>query len=199
MTQALPVAFYLNDVDGEGGRRGALGLSLSTSELEARMADAHARGVLETSVAAQADLDAALARQSAQADQKLKSERQKWCDEEGNRIAGLVARSFEDLEQRLAAQVAQILKPFLAEEVRVRAISQLSTTLNDMLSKGDGAALSVSGPYDLLEAIKSRLTSDSDAVHFVHDDGPNVRLTANETILEARISAWTSAIQGDSA
>lgn len=200
MTHALPVAFYLNDVDGDVARRGPAGLSFaSASDIEARIADAHARGVLEGRAAAQVDTDAALARQTAQAEQKLKAERQKWCDEEGQRLGGQLTRSLEDLEQRMAAQIAQILRPFLAEEVRTRAMVQLSATLNDMLSKGDYAAISVSGPYDLIEAIKSRLKGDGEAIAFTEGEGPNVTITADETILEARIGAWTGAIQGDGA
>lgn len=201
MTNTLPVAYYLNDVDGEPPRRGPRGMSAfgSTSDIEARIADAHARGVLEGQAAGQVETDAALARQAGDAARALKTERERWSEAEGARLSGLVMDALADLEQRIAEQVARCLKPVLTDGIRLRTVEQLSSTLNDLLRKGEYVAISISGPEDLLAAVKARLGAQHAGLTFAPSDSADLVVSADETILETRIAAWSAEIHGDDA
>lgn len=201
MTHALPVAYYLKDLSGDGtGRmgRGLPGGPDGASEVEKRITDAHALGVLEGRAAAQVENDKALAAQAAQFERKLAAERQKWSADQGARLGEAVARTMQDLEQRLADQVARVLKPFLAERIQKKAAENLALCLNGMLSKGEYAKVTISGPGDLLSAVEAKLGT-FDGISFVTTEGADVIVSADETILETRIGAWAEAIEEDSA
>ncbi len=196
MTTALPVAYYLRELNGDTERRGGRAMAAGgVSESDVLIADAHARGVLEGQAAAQVELDAALAQQQASFDQKLATERQKWAVEQGTHLSELIAAAFEDVEQRFAERVGSILKPFLGESVRAKALEELSASLNLMLAKGEYAKIAISGPKDLLSALEARLGDRHAGVTFVESDGVDVAVSADGTIIETQIGAWTEAIQ----
>lgn len=192
MRAALPVAYYLRDLSGEPAQRGD-----GTSEMEIRVQDAHARGVLEGRAAAQAEHDADLAGQIALFEQKLAAERQRWSTEEGVHLGDLIATAMDDLERRIAEQVSRILRPVLAEEVRNRAVARLAQELSGMLAKGDYAKITVSGPRDLLDALEVRLAGGRGGLSFVAADTADLVVSADDTILETRIGAWVRALDED--
>jgi hypothetical protein len=201
MTNTLPVAYYLNDVDGEPPRLGPRGISAfgNASEIEARIADAHARGLLESQAAAQVEMDLALARQAAEFAQALKKAREQWAENESGRLSGLVEDALAGIEQRIADQVARCLKPVLTDGIRDKAVSQLSSTLGDLLRKGEYVAISISGSEDLLASLKTKLGVEKSGLVFTPSDSTDLAVSADETILETRIAAWAAEIHGDDA
>lgn len=200
MTSALPVAFYLRELSGDTDRpSGGRGLTAGgASESEAMLAEAHARGHLEGRAAAQIEHDADIAKQLALFDQKLAAERQTWAAKQGAHLGELIATAFEDIEQRVAQRVGEILKPLLHDKIRLKAIEDLSNSLSIMLTKGDYVKIAVSGPQDLLSAVEKRLGSQFAGVTFAATEGVDLTVNADETIIETRIGAWTEAIEKDS-
>jgi hypothetical protein len=196
MTNALPVAYYLKDLSGDPSGRGGRGIGGDSSDVEKRISDAHALGILEGRAAAQVEMEKALASQAAQFERKLTSERQKWSADQGARLGELVAMAMQDVEQHIADQVGQVLKPVVSERIRGKAVEDLVLALNGMLAKGDYAKITITGPGDLLSPIEARL-NDHAGVSFVIADGVDVSVSADETIVETRISAWVEAIEED--
>lgn len=196
---ALPVAYYLKELSGEPSRRGrgagAFG-SEEASDIDFQIKEAHQRGLVEGRAAAQAEHEAAVAALAASFEEKLAAERQKWAAEQGAHLGERIAASIEDLEQRIADAVSEILKPVLREEVRVKAVEELSRTLETLLSKGDYAKIVVSGPADLIAAMEARLAGDDASLSFVAAEGADINVSADETILATRIGAWADAIAG---
>jgi hypothetical protein len=201
MTHALPVAYYLKDLSGDGTGRAGRGLPGAgpdgTSDIEKRIGEAHALGVLEGRAAAQADHDKALAQQAAQYESKLAAERQKWSADQGRRLGEALAKAMQDIEQRIADQVARVLKPFVSERIKKKASEELALCLNGMLAKGEYAKVTISGPGDLLSAVEAKLGT-FDGISFVTTEGVDVTVSADETIVETRIGAWAEAIEEDS-
>jgi hypothetical protein len=64
------------------------------------------------------------------------------------------------------------------------------------LAKGEFAKLVVSGPEDLLAGLRQNFDGKVANVSFVPAAGCELRIAADETILETRIEAWAEAIQG---
>lgn len=195
---ALPVAHYLRELSGEPSRRGR-GLSGAggDTDLESRVGEAHALGVLEGRAAAQVEQDQRLAQQQAAFDQKLAAERQKWAAEQGVVLGELLVTQLRDIEDRIAGQVSRVLKPVVADHVRGRAVDELSRMLEGMLAKGDYAKVTVSGPEDLLGPVEARLSGLGVGVNFVPAEGVDLVVSADETILETRIGSWVQAIDGE--
>jgi hypothetical protein len=198
---ALPVAQYLKDLSGEAVR----GRGRSSSELAAeaakgadavaRLAEAYGRGLAEGKAAAKAEFDEKLAQQSKVADERLALERERWAAEEGGRLANLIASHLGALEARIGDQVARVLKPVFIAEVQRRAVAELASTLESLMSHGEFGKLTVSGPEDLLKMLSAQLNVKIGNVVFNPASGCDLHLSADQTVLETRIGAWAGAIQ----
>lgn len=197
---ALPVAYYLKELSGEVSRRGGRALGAfghdGASDIEAQLEEAHARGVLEGRAAAQAEFSAAAEAQAAASEQKLASERQTWASDEGQRLGGLISAGLDDLEQRISNVVGEVLKSFLSEQAKDKAVTELAQSLREMVSKGDYAKIVVSGPADLIEAMEKQIDTGRGGVSFVASSGSDLTVSADETILATRIGAWIDVIKG---
>jgi hypothetical protein len=160
------------------------------------MAEAYGRGLAEGKAAAQAEFDEKLARLSKAAEEMLAAERERWVAEEGGHLAGLIATHLAELEARIGDQVAQVLKPMFSAEVQKRAVAELASTLESLVSNGEFSKLTVSGPEDLLKMLSARLNVKIGNVAFTPAPGCDLHLTADQTVLETRIGAWARAIEG---
>jgi len=201
MTTALPVAFYLKELSGEPARRGARPPAGAdgTSDLEVQINEAHARGILEARAAAQVELDAALAKQAASFDAKLVAERKKWAAVQSVALADQIAARMLDIETQVSDCVSRLLEPLLAEQIRSKAVQELEAALRGMLTKGEYAKITISGPEDLVSTMETRLGESHHGLSFVASDSIDLSVIADDTILETRISAWIDAIKEDGA
>jgi hypothetical protein len=199
---ALPVARYLKELasDARGARSSELAAEASkNADAVARMAEAYARGLAEGKAAAQAEYEEGLARQQAHSEEKLAAERERWASQEGARLADLVVAGLRKLESRIADQVAQILKPVFEAQVQRRAVAELATALEGLLSNGDLGRLTVSGSEELLHMLSAQLNVKIANVTFNPSQASDLQIAVDETVLETRIAAWARAIQGDKA
>ncbi len=195
---ALPVAFYLKDLSADAPRRRGAGAmdAEDASDLDFRIREAHARGVLEGRAAREAEQEAEAAAQAQAYAQQLVAERQAWAADEGERLGVLLAGAIADLERRVSDLVSEVLKPVLEAQVRTRAVDALTRTLNDMLSKGTYARVAITGPADLLARIEARLAAGPAGVSFVAGAEVDVTVNADDTVLATEIGAWADAISG---
>lgn len=195
---ALPVAFYLKELSGEAPRlrgSGAFGAE-DAADLDFRIKEAHARGVAEGRAAALGEHEAATQANAAAFDQKLVSERQAWAAEQGDRLAAQISAGLETVERRISDLVSETLKPILREQIRVRAVEELSRSLALMLSKGEYAKIAVSGPADLVDRMKTAIAPDHAGLSFAEAAGVEVTVSADDTILATQIEAWVGALSG---
>lgn len=197
---ALPVAYYLKELSGEQPRqvwRGLLASAEAKSDHDVELSEAHARGVLEGRAAAQVEFDSVTATRAVAFEQKLAAERQKWAADEGERLSLMISSGMADLENRISGLVSEVLRLFVGDRVRGKAIDELSQTLNTMLTKGEYAKVIVSGPVDLTTEVERRLNANLAGVTFVEADGVDLVVNADDTILATRIGAWLEAIGDD--
>ena len=198
MTAAFPVRHYLTEISGDPARSkddaGRMGRDARV-DAEARIEEAHTRGVLEGRSAADVEYAALLVAKDAAFEERLASERQKWAAEEGARLGELLAAGLLNVERRIGEQVGRILKPVFADEVRRAAVSALSQTLRDMLGNGAYARIVVSGPPDLLSALEARVGQVDAALSFVTSERVDLVVHADETVLETRIGAWSKFLE----
>jgi hypothetical protein len=195
---ALPVAHYLRDLNGDLPRGAAarLGGGDSESDIEQRIEEAYIRGVLEGRAAAQSEYGEKIQRQTESAEKHLKSERERWVADEAGRLSSLIGGSLEGIGTRVAEQVARILKPFLGEKAKQRAMGELMSALDALLLKGEYSKISVLGPEDLIGAVRSHLGGRADGIAFlVSERACDISVTADEIILETRIGSWLKAIE----
>jgi hypothetical protein len=99
------------------------------------------------------------------------------------------------IEESIANSLANVLEPFLVAELRRQAIDELALIMRGLMSQEDGMTLEVSGPDDLLAALRERLAGDGLKVRFAAAEGSDVRVHADQTIIETRLGIWLAKVK----
>lgn len=160
--------------------------------LATRLAAAFAEGEEAGRAAAEAEHQQELAEFHATADARLAEERQRWAEEEGDRLAASLDTASKEIEARIGAQLVNVLTPFLSERLRERMVQDLSAVISEMLTTGAHLRLRISGPGDLLARLGELLGSDQKVIEWSADEGPEIRVIADETLIETDIGRWIS-------
>jgi hypothetical protein len=166
--------------------------------LAQRIEEAYARGLAEGRSAAEAEALARLEEQAAAMEQGLAAARAAWCAEEAPRLAEQIATAIRDMEERLAQATERVLRPFLAQAVRERAMGELKALIDELLQTSPGLTLEIAGPEDLLGDLRATLPAVA-AVSFVAGAATDVQVKAGASIIETRIAAWLKDSVGQAA
>lgn len=126
--------------------------------------------------------------------ERRKAEREAWTRDEADRLASVLMEAAIELESRLSAAIAPVLLPLLEASVAQRALDDLQALMVPLLEREDRPVLKISGPEDLVEALRQRL-GDPPACVFEPSDLPDVRVVAGETVLETQIKEWVQRLK----
>jgi hypothetical protein len=154
------------------------------------LADAHDRGFRDGAAAARAEFEQLRADDAAAHELRLVEERQRWSEQESDRLATEIAAGLQRIEAELATGVARALAPFVAEQVRRTAVDELSQTLTALLADGGARTMVVHGPRDLVERLRPKLAPYAASVQFETTAAADILVTTGETIVETQITAW---------
>ena len=158
--------------------------------------EAYVRGVEDGKAAVEAEIAARLEEQKATFERDLVVARQSSCLEQGARIADQIQAAIGELEGRITDSTERVLRPFLDQAIRVQAIVELRATLQELVGKTPGITLEISGPEDLLAAVRASLPASSATVSYIANEACDVQVKAGASILETRIAAWLNQIEG---
>ncbi len=195
---ATPAAKYLTEF-GPGANRSALafvGRSIGHADDEAaRIAEAHASGVESGKATALASIEAKLEEQRTQFARQLEAERAVWAKQEGQRLGAQLTAGLGTLEAQIGDATARVLAPFLDAQLCRQAVAGLRAELDVLLAKDAGLSVSIAGPEDLLEALRKDLADRAGSVTYVAREDCDVRISADQTLLETRLAAWKAGIE----
>ena len=158
--------------------------------------EAYVRGVEDGKAAVEAEIAARLEEQKATFERDLVASRESSCLEQGARIAEQLQAAIGDLEGRITDSTERVLRPFLDQAIRVQAIVELRATLLELVGKTPGITLEISGPEDLLAAVRASLPASNATVSYIANEACDVQVKAGASILETRIAAWLDKIEG---
>lgn len=159
---------------------------------ELALAAARDEGFAEGTTAAAAAHAAALEAERGASAVQLAAERTLWAREEGRLLADQLAQGLAAIEARIAAHTARILSGFLADRLIDRATRELAHTIRELLAGADGKVVAVTGPADIVAALRETLAGDAGVVDFRPDAVADVRVVCDETLVESRLSAWVA-------
>jgi hypothetical protein len=200
-----PVARFLADFDADAGSGDAAaslrergwdkGAFAGVTSPAARIEAAHREGYESGRMAAQAVFDAKLAELKASQQQQLAAARRAWAAEEGAKLAERVTAGFDALEDRIANAAARALQPLLHEAVRTRAVAELTRHVQALIAKQPGVGLSIAGPEDLVVALQAGLAGASCAIAVRTGAEAEVRVLADQSVLETRLKDWIATLE----
>lgn len=160
------------------------------SDTEAQLAAAREEGFASGSARAAADHATILEDERRAFTRRLEAERAGWAAAEGAVLAEKVRLGLAELESRIGASTARILRGLLAEHLVERAIEELAAHVRALLSGTGGKVVEISGPEDLVAALRGKLEGASAAIEYRPAAGADVRIVCDDTIVESRLSAW---------
>lgn len=124
----------------------------------------------------------------------MQAQREAWTREQADRLAAAMQDAATELEARLSAAIAPVLVPLLEASVAHRALEDLQALMVPLLEREDRPVLKISGPADLVEALRQKL-GDPPACVFEPADQPDVRVVAGDTVLETQIRDWVARLR----
>ncbi|MGU3496092.1 hypothetical protein ACLBXM_18780 [Xanthobacteraceae bacterium A53D] len=154
--------------------------------LAAAVAAARAEALAE----AQQAFEAEKARDAEAFEAHLDLARQQWAAETALALSEAHTRAMAEMEERLANAAGRVLLPFLSEAVRARAIDELTGHITRLLATPGTPVLQISGPEDLLAALRARCGEAG--IAYAPGAGADIRLVADDTIIETQLSAWSA-------
>src|SRR5215475_9137778 len=104
-----------------------------------------------------ANSEAKLAEERVQYAVRLGEERAKWSDQQAAAITTGVTEACRELEANIAGCLARMLQPFLADEIREKAIAALVDHISVLTSDPSRPAFRMTGPDELLDAVRRKL------------------------------------------
>jgi hypothetical protein len=144
----------------------------------------HAAGVAEG--------DARVAEERVRSAIRLGEERAKWSDQQATAIVGGFEAACREIETNIASSVARILLPFLADAVRDKAIGSLVEHIAALTGNSPVPAFKITGPSELLDLVKTQLdASRRTGVAYEPAETLEVRVVADQTVIETQIAAWS--------
>ncbi|MBR0707521.1 MULTISPECIES: hypothetical protein [Bradyrhizobium] len=143
----------------------------------------HAAGVAEG--------DARVAEERVRSAIRLGEERSKWSDQQAAAIVGGFEAACREIETNIASSVARILLPFLADAVRDKAVGSLVEQIAALTGNSPVPVFKVTGPSELLDLVRTQLeASRRTGVEYEVAETSEVRVVADQTVIETQITAW---------
>ncbi|WP_027572787.1 hypothetical protein [Bradyrhizobium sp. WSM1743] len=148
----------------------------------------HAAGVAEG--------EAKLAEERVRSAIRLGEERAKWSDQQAVAIVSGFEAACREIETNIASSVARILLPFLTEAVRDKAIGSLVEQVAALTGNSPVPVFKVTGPSELLDLVKTQLeASRRTGIAYEAAEISEVRVVADQTVIETQISAWSERLK----
>ncbi len=164
-------------------------------DVAAERAEAHAEGFEAARV--EADERWALEKQALEAAHaaEIAALKERYEVHAGERIeAGL-----NTIAARLAAvigeQTAAALAPFLQESLANKAVDELADLIRKAMFDGDIGTITVSGPGEMFEKLKTALGSDAPVLRHVDADDLDLSVDIDGSVLVTRLSAWATSLR----
>lgn len=153
--------------------------------------EAEARGREQGRSEARAEAEATLVHERADFERRFTEARKLWTETEAEALASGFAAALRAFDAELTGRIARLLMPVLTDSLRRQALTELSAALARLLDDPHHAAIRVSGPDDLLTALAERLGPLAGGIEFAPGDATEVHVSADETVIETQIAAWT--------
>ncbi|MBD8907285.1 hypothetical protein [Methylorubrum zatmanii] len=178
--------------------RSAVAATRPEEDREALIAAAEARGYEQGRAEALAEAQARAERereeQSAAFEDRLAQARRDWTEAHGAALATEFAAAIGALDATLSSRVARLIAPVLSESLQRQALDALAAALRKILAEPQRPAVRVCGPEDLIAAVSARLGGLAAGIAFEAAPGPEVTVSAGETVIETELAAWSGLI-----
>ena len=126
----------------------------------------------------------------------LQETRRAWVENEGDRLADLVILQMAVFEDALKSTLNSLLRPLVLDARKRQTVDELAGAVKTIAFDGSSVKIAASGPSDLLQALETKLGDHARHVSFdTNETDTDVRIDANQTVIETRLAAWLKAVE----
>ncbi|BDA85932.1 hypothetical protein Sa4125_34740 [Aureimonas sp. SA4125] len=126
----------------------------------------------------------------------LVSTRAEWTQEQSDRLADLLILQVAILEETIKLSLNSVLRPLALDARRRQTLDDLVGAVKTIALDGMAYKIAASGPADLLEMLEGRLGDHAKLLSFEPDDTQaDIRIAADNTVIETRLSSWRLALE----
>jgi flagellar biosynthesis/type III secretory pathway protein FliH len=189
-SRAFPL---LSDFDRKDGG----GKPDQESQLKSAFENGYQRGLADGRAEAQADGELRLAESEVLHATRLDEERQSWHRDCADVLAARFDASVKSIERKIEDHVAVLLRPWLIEQLRERALQDLEKAIARALS--EGAKVHIEAPAEVLTQLRERLPTQALQIGYSDSGSPDIRAHIEDTAIEANISLWIAELEAATA
>lgn len=175
--------------------RQAHALQLAEARDEAA-AEREAQVRAELEAASDARIEALRAELQENQAKALVEERTRWTSEQADRLADLMILQMAVFEDAMRATVKGVLKPLAMDARQRRALEDLADAVRVIAPEGAEYRICATGPSDLLAKFQAKLGDKADRLAVRPDEKQlDIRVEADATTIETRLSDWGNALE----
>ncbi|MBQ0824787.1 hypothetical protein KBI52_31770 [Microvirga sp. HBU67558] len=137
-------------------------------------------------------LEDAIAAERARHAEHMDAQRALWTEQQAQQLSARISEAIDHIDLSVSERVANVLRPFVSEAYRQQTLAEFKDVLAALLAGRGERLLTISGPDDLLSAMKPHLESYGSSIEFVPSDQIEVSATAQDTFVQTQLSSWAS-------
>lgn len=157
--------------------------------------DHYQRGKVDGYAAALVEYEQKLVDERSKLTVQMAEERDRLLDETAGKIANGIAEIGTQLEVKIAQVVGRMLEPLVSNVVQKQAVATFVEQLSSITSDSRRPTLRISGPSDLLEAVRSKLGVRSIAIEFRTTQAADISVVVDQVVLETQVKLWTERLK----
>ncbi len=156
----------------------------------AASSEAYERGRADGVAFASADYEKKLNDLLNEHEAKLSDMRQEMERDIGEQLWQRLSDELHALRELYTEQTAKVIVPFLGEEIRKKAVLELVASVSRLVTEDQTVKIEVTGKQALLDGFQVAMPKHILNVTYSATDETEIRIKANETVIESRISDW---------
>ena len=192
---AFPSARFAPEAESAEAQAFTMAPALPAVDVEAERAEAFAEGraAAETELQAKHEADMAALREAHRAE--IEALAMRYEQDYAAALAERFATLMGEVADLVAAQAAQVLAPVMSQVLTKGAISDLARLVAEGLKEGEGMTITVKGPLDLFEQLKSHFEEPAPVFRHVEMQDVDLTVEFGDAVLVTRMAAWADTVR----
>jgi len=193
--RVIPLAAYLDRASAGAADVPALISAVPQATREEEIAEARREGERLGREASRLAHEEVLQNERQGFDTRLAEERRVWSETQGQELAKAIDEGLARVEAAIADVTARLLEPLIVAEARRTTLAELKEMLSEMLTKPEVATIHVSGPEDILAAMRDSLAHGGKNIVYATSADPDIHVETGNTVIETRLEPWAARVR----
>jgi hypothetical protein len=163
------------------------------AQLRTAFEDGYRQGHAEGRAEAESDAEIRLTEAGILHAEQLADEKRVWEREYADMFMSRLESVASSIEHAIEVRVAELLRPWLIERLRARALQDLEKAISRALV--EGAKVHIEAPAGIMEHLRARLPSETFQIGYSESPTADIRAHIEDTEIEVNISAWIADLE----